>query len=36
MLVGFLIFIALLIAFDLAAAVYGVDSRDGKDWRPNW
>jgi hypothetical protein len=36
MLIGFLIFAALLIVFEVAAAVYGVDSRDGRDWRPNW
>jgi hypothetical protein len=33
MTVGLVILIALLVALDLAAVLFGVDSRDGNDWR---
>jgi hypothetical protein len=32
MAIGLVIFIALLIALDLAAVLLGADSRDGNDW----
>jgi hypothetical protein len=35
MAIELLIFVVVLVGLDLAALVFGADSRDGRDWRGN-